>query len=35
VDRRVNDARQKGRELTIPVSLEALPDRSGSQEVLW
>jgi putative SOS response-associated peptidase YedK len=35
VDRRVNDARQKGRELTIPVSLESLPDRSGSQEVLW
>jgi len=35
VDRRVNDARQKGRELTIPISLEALPGRSGSQEVLW
>ena len=35
VDRRVNDARQKGRGLTVPVSLEAPPDWSMSQEVLW
>jgi len=35
VDRRVNDARQKGRELTVPVPLEASADRMGSQEALW
>ena len=35
VDRRVNDARQKVRELTVPVSLEASADRAGSQEALW
>ena len=35
VDRRVNDARQKGREVTVPVSLEASADRAGSQEALW
>ena len=35
VDRRVNDARQKGRGLTVPVSLEAPPDWSMSREVLW
>ena len=35
VDRRVNDARQKGRELTVPVPLEASVDRMGSQEALW
>jgi len=35
VDRRVNDARQKGRELTVPVPLEASADRAGSQEALW
>jgi len=35
VDRRVNDARQKGRELTIPVPLEISADRVGSQEALW
>ena len=35
VDRRVNDARQKGRGLTVPVSLEDPPGWSMSQEVLW
>ena len=35
VDRRVNDARQKGLELTAPVSLDASPDRTGSQKALW
>jgi len=35
VDRRVNDAREKGRELTAPVSLEVPSEGLGSQEVLW
>ena len=35
VDRRVNDARQKGRGLMVPVFQEAPPDWSMSQEVLW
>ena len=35
VERRVNDVRQKGRELTVPVPLEASADRAGSQEALW
>jgi len=35
VDHRVNDVRQKGRELTVPVSLETSADRAGFQEALW